>query len=87
VNGVNIRFGASSSQRRSRRILLVRHPDRGELGRGGPHSAKLKILSAYLQAWFPIVGQSHSFDRVIYIDGFAGPGRYKQAKTAHRLSR
>jgi three-Cys-motif partner protein len=43
-------------------------------------AAKLKILSAYLQAWFPIVGRSPSFDRVIYIDGFAGPGRYKQGE-------
>ena len=46
-----------------------------------PHTAaKLEILAAYLRAWFPIVGQSHSFDRIIYIDGFAGPGRYKQGE-------
>jgi len=46
-----------------------------------PHTAaKLEILAAYLGAWFPIVGQSHSFDRIIYIDGFAGPGRYKQGE-------
>jgi len=43
-------------------------------------AAKLKILSEYLQAWFPIVGRSPIFDRVIYIDGFAGPGRYKQGE-------
>lgn len=44
-----------------------------------PHTAaKLEILGAYLRAWFPIIGQTPSFDRIIYIDGFAGPGRYKQ---------
>jgi three-Cys-motif partner protein len=46
-----------------------------------PHTAaKLDILGAYLRAWFPIVSQSRSFDRIIYIDGFAGPGRYKQGE-------
>ena len=46
-----------------------------------PHTAaKLNILSEYLKAWFPIVGQSQRFDGVIYIDGFAGPGRYKQGE-------
>ncbi len=46
-----------------------------------PHSAaKLKILGAYLRAWFPILGHSPKFDRVIYIDGFAGPGRYKKGE-------
>lgn len=44
-----------------------------------PHTAaKLEILGAYLRAWFPILGHSPNFDRIIYIDGFAGPGRYKQ---------
>lgn len=42
-----------------------------------PHTeAKLAILSAYLRAWFPILSLG-GFQRVIYIDGFAGPGRYK----------
>jgi three-Cys-motif partner protein len=40
-------------------------------------AAKLEILEAYLRAWFPIVGRGRDFDRIIYIDGFAGPGRYK----------
>ena len=41
-----------------------------------PHTrAKHDILIRYLQAWFPILGQSR-FPTVIYIDGFAGPGRY-----------
>lgn len=41
-----------------------------------PHTqAKLHILRAYLQAWFPILAQGRG-GRVVYIDGFAGPGRY-----------
>lgn len=41
-----------------------------------PHTqAKLQILRAYLQAWFPILSQGKE-PRVAYIDGFAGPGRY-----------
>jgi protein gp37 len=40
VNGMNIRISASSSQRRSRRTLLVRETDRGELGPGGPYGGK-----------------------------------------------
>ena len=43
-------------------------------------AAKLEILGAYLRAWFPILGHSQSFDRIIYIDGFAGPGRYAQGE-------
>lgn len=41
-----------------------------------PHTeAKHRILRAYLAAWFPILSLG-GFERVIYIDGFAGPGRY-----------
>ncbi len=41
-----------------------------------PHTkAKHTILREYLAAWFPILGTSHN--RVVYIDGFAGPGVYE----------
>jgi three-Cys-motif partner protein len=41
-----------------------------------PHTrAKHEILRRYLQAWTPILLQG-GFPRVLYIDGFAGPGRY-----------
>lgn len=41
-----------------------------------PHTtAKHEILRRYLEAWFPILGSYHP--RIVYIDGFAGPGRYK----------
>jgi three-Cys-motif partner protein len=40
-----------------------------------PHTkAKHLILEKYLNAWFPILGNTNK--RVIYIDGFAGPGIY-----------
>ncbi len=41
-----------------------------------PHTlAKHEILRRYLGAWFPILSTFN--DRVIYIDGFCGPGRYR----------
>ena len=36
--------------------------------------AKHDILKRYLGAWFPILSKHHS--RIVYIDGFSGPGRY-----------
>ena len=45
-----------------------------------PHSrAKHEILKRYMQAWVPILGQS-SFSELVYIDGFAGPGRYSKSE-------
>lgn len=39
------------------------------------HTAvKHLLLQRYLDAWFPILGTRHN--RLIYIDGFAGPGSY-----------
>ena len=41
-----------------------------------PHTiAKHKILEEYLKAWAPIIGKWAQ--RIVYIDGFAGPGKYK----------
>ena len=40
-----------------------------------PHTqAKHDILRRYLSAWFPILSRGH--DRIAYLDGFSGPGRY-----------
>lgn len=40
-----------------------------------PHTnAKHQILRKYLDAWLPILGTYNK--RIIYIDGFAGPGEY-----------
>jgi len=44
-----------------------------------PHTrAKHEILRYYLQAWFPILGRTSR--RIIYLDGFAGPGIYKDGE-------
>lgn len=41
-----------------------------------PHTgAKHAILRQYLGAWFGIMGRTNP--RIIYLDGFCGPGRYK----------
>jgi three-Cys-motif partner protein len=43
-----------------------------------PHTAaKHLILKKYIQAWAPILAQGSIHRRLIYIDGFAGPGEYK----------
>jgi three-Cys-motif partner protein len=40
-----------------------------------PHTiAKHQILRKYLDAWFPILATSNN--KMMYIDGFSGPGRY-----------
>lgn len=44
-----------------------------------PHTAaKHEILRRYLAAWFPILGSYHG--RIVYLDGFAGPGRYRNGE-------
>ena len=41
-----------------------------------PHTkAKHEILKSYLGAWFPILASV--YPRIVYVDGFAGPGVYK----------
>ena len=40
--------------------------------------AKHEILRRYLQAWFPILAKGNS--RLVYLDGFAGPGRYSNGE-------
>jgi three-Cys-motif partner protein len=42
-----------------------------------PHTiAKIKILEEYLFPYFQIIGRTYS-NSILYVDGFAGPGRYK----------
>jgi three-Cys-motif partner protein len=42
-----------------------------------PHTlAKHLILKRYIQAWAPILAQGSKHKRLVYIDGFAGPGEY-----------
>lgn len=41
-----------------------------------PHTKiKHEILQRYLDAWFPIMAKYNQ--RIVYLDGFCGPGRYK----------
>lgn len=40
--------------------------------------AKHEILRLYLNAWFPILGSQH--ERVVFLDGFAGPGIYEHGE-------
>jgi hypothetical protein len=42
-----------------------------------PHTiAKIVILRSYLNAWFRILGRGKRNQTILYMDGFAGPGRY-----------
>lgn len=42
-----------------------------------PHTiAKIALLSAYLKAWFSILGTKRAGQEILYVDGFAGPGEY-----------
>ena len=45
-----------------------------------PHTrAKHEILRRYLQAWTPILTRG-GFPEIMYVDGFAGPGRYSEGE-------
>ena len=35
------------------------------------------VLEHYLKAWFPILGMGNRNGRILFIDGFAGPGEYE----------
>lgn len=49
-----------------------------------PHTAaKHQILRWYLQAWFPILGKYNG--RIVYFEGFAGPGEYEGAEPGSPL--
>ena len=49
-----------------------------------PHTAaKHQILKWYLQAWFPILGKYNG--RIVYFEGFAGPGEYEGAEPGSPL--
>lgn len=50
-----------------------------------PHTAgKHLVLKHYLDAWLPIVASS-SFNTMTIVDGFAGPGRYKDGEEGSPL--
>lgn len=35
------------------------------------------VLASYLKAWFPILGMGDRNKRILFVDGFAGPGEYE----------
>jgi three-Cys-motif partner protein len=44
-----------------------------------PHTrGKHFVLKFYLDAWLPIMGTQ--FGRILFIDGFAGPGKYEDGE-------
>ena len=47
--------------------------------------AKHRLLQNYLKAWFPILSLSQRQGRVIFIDGFAGPGAYSDGESGSPL--
>lgn len=47
--------------------------------------AKHRLLQNYLKAWFPILSLSQRQGRVIFIDGFAGPGTYSDGESGSPL--
>jgi three-Cys-motif partner protein len=51
-----------------------------------PHTkAKHELLRRYLEAWFPILSSSGFHGRVLFIDGFAGPGIYRDGEPGSPL--
>ena len=54
-------------------------PPKKTLWRLQPHTrGKHAVLEYYLKAWLPILGSGS--DRIIFIDGFAGPGYYSEGE-------
>ena len=52
-----------------------------QLWEASPHTlAKIEIVHRYLYLWFSILGTNPRNKRLVYIDGFAGPGRYANSE-------
>lgn len=50
-----------------------------------PHTlAKHELLRRYLGGWFPIMTSYHR--RVIYLDGYCGPGTYEDGEPGSPLT-
>lgn len=71
-----------SNQPPVRTSLMVKRKDL--LWEAAPHTlAKHEILNRYLEAWFPILARHKP--RLVYFDGFAGPGRYRDGQEGSPL--
>lgn len=52
-----------------------------------PHTlAKIEIVGRYLYVWFSILGAHAANARLVYIDGFAGPGAYTNSDRSSPLA-
>ena len=52
-----------------------------------PHTlAKIEIVRRYLYLWFSILGANPANKRLVYIDGFAGPGCYTNSEQSSPLA-
>ncbi len=52
-----------------------------------PHTlAKIEIIRRYLFLWFSILGTNPRNKRLVYIDGFAGPGKYSNSDQSSPLA-
>jgi len=57
------------------------------LWEAAPHTrAKIEIVSRYLYTWFEILGRARNTTRLVYIDGFAGPGEYSNIPTGSPIA-
>ncbi len=48
--------------------------------------AKIAILKGYLKAWLRILGTTRRGQTILYVDGFAGPGHYKNHEEGSPLA-
>jgi len=52
-----------------------------------PHTiAKVQILQYYLFTWFSLIGRSRLGAALLYVDGFAGPGKYTNHATGSPIA-
>lgn len=52
-----------------------------------PHTlAKIEIVGRYLYLWFSILGAHSANRRLVYVDGFAGPGQYTNSDRSSPLA-
>src|SRR5687768_1930123 len=75
-SGRSIRYRLPKVERPRPRLDCEAMPPRDVLWDLDPHTiAKHRILRRYVDAWLPIMASYPR--RLVLIDGFAGPGRYR----------
>jgi three-Cys-motif partner protein len=55
---------------------MAEKPKNTQWERSSRTEAKHRVLTEYLGAWIPILGLQRSVQHLVFIDGFAGPGRH-----------